>query len=42
MDYFDKNCLAQLLLFGDPKYNLNDNCHILNASLNFVLRSERL
>ena len=33
--------LVQLLLFGDPKQNLIDNCHILNASKHFALRSER-
>ena len=36
-----ENSLVQLLLFGDAKYSLIDNCHILNASINFVLRSER-
>ena len=36
-----ENSLVRLLLFGDQKYNLIDNCHILNASINFVLRSER-
>ena len=34
-------CLVKLLLFDDPKYNLIDNCHILNVSINFVLRSEK-
>ena len=28
-----ENSLVKLLLFGDPKYNLIDNCHILNASI---------
>ena len=36
-----ENSLVKLLLFGDPKYNLINNCHIINASINFVLRSER-
>ena len=36
-----ENSFVKLLLFGDPKYNLINNCHILNASINFVLRSER-
>ena len=36
-----ENSLVRLLLFGDQKYNLIDNCHILNATINFVLRSER-
>ena len=35
-----ENSLVQLLLFGDAKHSLTDNCHILNASINFVLRSE--
>ena len=34
------NSVVKLLLFGDPKYKLIDNCHIINASINFVLRSE--
>ena len=36
-----ENSLVQLLLFGDPKYNLIHNCVILNASINFILKSER-
>ena len=36
-----ENSLVQLLLFGDPKYNLIDNCQTLNASINFTLKSER-
>ena len=36
-----EDCLAHLILFGDPKYNLFDNCHILNASISFILRFER-
>ena len=36
-----ENFLVQLLLFGDPKYNLIDNRQILNASINFILKSER-
>ena len=36
-----ENSLVQLLLFGDPKYNLIDNYHILNTSINFVLRSKK-
>ena len=33
--------LVQLLLFDDLKYNLIDNCQILNVSINFTLKSER-
>ena len=33
--------LVQLLLFDDLKYNLTDNCQILNVSINFTLKSER-
>ena len=36
-----EDCLVHLILFGDPKYNLVDNCRILNASISFILRSER-
>ena len=36
-----ENSLVKLLLLGDLKYNHIENCHILNASINFVLRSER-
>ena len=36
-----ENPFVKLLLFGDPKYNHIDNCHILNASVNFLLRSGR-
>ena len=36
-----ENHLFQLLLFGDPKYSFIDNCHILNASIYFILSSER-
>ena len=36
-----ENSLVQLLLFVDPKYNLIDNCQILNASLNFKSKLER-
>ena len=34
-----ENSLVKLPFFGDPKYNLIDNCHTLNAAINFVLRS---
>ena len=36
-----ENSLVQLLLFGDPKYSHIDNCQILNASINFIIKSER-
>ena len=36
-----EHSLVKLLIFGDPKYNLTDNCHTLNALINFVLISER-
>ena len=36
-----ENSLVQLLLFGDPKYNLILKYHILNASISFILKSER-
>ena len=36
-----EHSLVKLLLFGDLKYNHIENCRILNASINFVLRSER-
>ena len=37
-----ENSLVQLLLFGDNiKYSLIENSHIINASISFVLRSER-
>ena len=35
-----ENHFVQLLLFGDPNYSFIDNCHILNASINFILSSE--
>ena len=34
-----ENYLVQLLLFGDPKCNLIDNCQILNTSANSILKS---
>ena len=36
-----ESSLVQLLLFGDPKYSHIDNCQILNASINFILKLER-
>ena len=36
-----ENSLVQLLFFGDLKYNHIDNCQILNASINLMLKSER-
>ena len=36
-----ENSFVKLLPFGDQKHNLTDKFHILNASINFVLRSER-
>ena len=36
-----ENSLVQLLLLKYPKYNLIDNCQILNGSINFILKSER-
>ena len=36
-----ENSLVQLLLLKYPEYNLIDNCQILNASMNFILQSER-
>ena len=36
-----ENSFVKLLPFGDQKRNLIDKFHILNASINFVLRSER-
>ena len=33
-----ENSLARLLLFEDPKYNLIDNCQIINAPINFILK----
>ena len=33
--------LVQILLFGDPKYSQVDNSHIINASIKFVMDSER-
>ena len=36
-----ESSIVQFLLFSDSKYNLFDNCHILNTSINFVLRSAR-
>ena len=38
---FCENFLVELLLLGDPKYNLINKYHLLNASINFVLRSKR-
>ena len=35
------DCLTNLILFGDPKYSPVDNSRILNASISFILRSER-
>ena len=37
-----ENSLVKLPLFGDPKYNLVDNCHILYGYINFILRSKVL
>ena len=37
-----ENSLVKLLLFGNPKYNLIDNYHVLNASINFVLNMKDL
>ena len=36
-----ENSFVQLLLFGDQKYTSVENCQILNASIKFILRSER-
>ena len=36
-----ENSFVQLLLFGNREYNLFHNCRILNASINFILKSER-
>ena len=36
-----RDCLVNIILFGDPKYNSLDNCRILNASISFILRSKR-
>ena len=38
---FSDYCLTNLILFGEPKYSPVDNSHILNASISFILRSER-
>ena len=38
---FSENSLVKILLFGDPKKTLIGNCHVLNASINFILRSEK-
>ena len=35
------DCLTNLILFGGPKYSPVDNSRILNASISFILRSER-
>ena len=35
------DCLTNLILFGDPNYSPDDNRRILNASISFILRSER-
>ena len=35
------DCLTNLILFGDPKYSPVDKSRILNASIPFILRSER-
>ena len=34
-------CLANLLLFGNPKYTEIDNSHIINATIKYLLDSER-
>ena len=39
---FPENSLVQLLLFGDPKYNLIHNCQITNASISFMLKSGKI
>ena len=46
LNIIDENILkipsfVQFLLSGDPKYNLIHNCQILNASINFMLKSKR-
>ena len=34
-------CLANLLLFGSPEYTEIDNSHIINATIKYLLDSER-
>ena len=35
------NLLVNLLLFGDQKFNPTENFHILNTSIDYILKSER-
>ena len=35
-------CLVNLLLFGSPEYTEIDNSHIINATIKYLLDSERL
>ena len=34
-------CLVNLLLFGSPKYTELDNSYIINATIKYLLDSER-
>ena len=34
-------CLVNLLLFGSPKYTEIENSHIINATIKYLLDSER-
>ena len=34
-------CLVNLLLFGSPEYTEIDNSHIINATIKYLLDSER-
>ena len=39
--YITKECFANLLLFGSPKYTEIDNSHIINSTIKYLLDSEK-
>ena len=36
-----KNEIVEVLLYGNSKYDLNQNSDIVNATINFLLKSQR-
>ena len=38
---FPRNEIVEVILYGNLKYDLNQNSDILNAAINFVFKSER-